>query len=180
MSRIHLMEPAGEYAEDIWAFRQEILQHDAANEDQFAGCLSLDRCETPEEWIRICRLRKHAASCCQSGTAVPAHMFLAVREDDNRIVGIIDLRHHIDHPILGTWGGHIGYSVHPDERRRGYATRMLQMDLENARRLGLARVLVTCDESNIASEKTIRKNGGVYENMVPVDGRMVKRFWIEL
>ncbi len=39
---------------------------------------------------------------------------------DNRVVGAIDLRHHIDHPILGTWGGHCGYSVRPSERRKGY------------------------------------------------------------
>ena len=93
---------------------------------------------------------------------------------------MIDMRHHIDHSILGAWGGHIGYSVHPDERRKGYATRMLQLDLENARKLGLQRVMVTCDDGYLGSEKTIGKNGGVYEKDVPVDRRMVKRFWIEL
>ena len=112
--------------------------------------------------------------------SVPSSTYLAVRRSDDRLVGIIDLRHHIDHPILGTWGGHIGYSVHPDERRKGYATRMLQLDLENARKLGIQRVMVTCDDGNTASEKTILKNGGVYEKDVLVDGRVVKRFWIEL
>lgn len=139
MNRIFLIEPAGEYAGELWAFRQEILHHDAANEDQFAGCLSLDSCETPEEWIRICRLRKHADSCRQTGTAVPSHVFLAVREEDGRIVGIIDLRHHIDHPILGTWGGHSGYSVRPSERGKGYATQMLRLNMEKAKELGIKK-----------------------------------------
>ena len=71
-------------------------------------------------------------------------------------------------------------AVHPDHRRKGYATRMLQLDLENARNLGISRVMVTCSEGNTASEKTILKNGGVYENSVPVEDHMVKRFWIEL
>lgn len=178
MSRIHLMEPAGEYAEDIWAFRQEILQHDAANEDQFAGCLSLDRCETPEEWIRICRLRKHAETCRQSGTEVPSHTFLAVREEEGRIVGIMDLRHHIDHPILGTWGGHLGYSVRPSERGKGYATQMLRLNLEKAKEMGIPKLLITCNETNFASEKVILKCGGMYESTLTVEESRIKRYWI--
>lgn len=180
MCRIHLIEPAGEYAADLWAFRQEILDYDAENEDQFAGCLSLDSCETPEEWIRICRLRKHAASCRQSGTAVPAHMFLAVREDDNRIVGIIDLRHHIDHPILGTWGGHCGYSVRPSERGKGYATEMLRLNMKKAKKLGIQKLLVTCNEKNMASERVILKCGGVYESILTVEESRIKRYWITI
>lgn len=180
MSRIQLMEPAGEYAEDIRAFRQEILDHDAANEDQFAGCLSLDCCETPDEWIRICRLRKHAATCRQSGTEVPSHVFLAVREEDKRIVGIIDLRHHIDHPILGTWGGHSGYSVRPSERGKGYATQMLRLNMEKANKMGIEKLLVTCNEKNLASERVIMKCGGVYENTLTVEDSRIKRYWIML
>lgn len=180
MSRIRLIEPAEEYAGDLWAFRQEILQHDAENEDQFAGCLSLDSCETPEEWIRICRLRKHADSCRQTGTAVPSHMFLAVREEDGRIVGIIDLRHHINHPVLGTWGGHCGYSVRPSERGKGYATQMLRLNMEKAKEMGIEKLLVTCNENNFASESVIIKCGGVYESALAVGESRIKRYWIWL
>lgn len=180
MGSIRLMEPAVEYAEDLWAFRQEILEHDAENEDQFAGCLSLDSCETPEEWIRICRLRKTAATCRQSGTQVPAHTFLAVREGEGRIVGIIDLRHHIDHPILGTWGGHTGYSVRPSERGKGYATQMLRLNMEKAKERGIPKLLVTCNEKNPASEKVILKCGGVYESTLLVEESRIKRYWIIL
>ena len=116
---------------------------------------------------------------CPAGW-VPADLYLAVRIADNRLVGMIDMRHHIDHPVLGTWGGHIGYSVHPDYRRKGYATRMLAMNLENARKLGIDRVLVTCDVNNLASEKTILNNGGVYEKDASAGDHMVKRFWIQL
>lgn len=180
MATIHLMEPAMEYAGDLWAFRQEILDHDAENEDQFAGCLSLDCCETPEEWIHICRLRKDADTCRQSGTDVPSHMFLAVREEDHRIVGIIDLRHHIDHPVLGTWGGHCGYSVRPSERGKGYAVQMLRLNMEKAKERGLQKLLVTCNEKNAASENVILKCGGVYESTLTVECSRIKRYWITL
>ncbi len=102
--------------DEIWSFRQEILECDAENEDQFAGCLSLDECKSAKEWIALCELRKSEDTCGEAGTAVPSHTYLAVRKSDERVVGVIDLRHHINHPILGTWGGHCGYSVRPSER----------------------------------------------------------------
>ena len=113
MEQIELIEVNVEYADDIWQFRQEILECDAESEDQFAGCMSLDTSESAEEWIKICELRKSEETCNEVGTAVPSHMYIAVRKSDDKVVGVIDLRHHINHPILGTWGGHCGYSVRP-------------------------------------------------------------------
>lgn len=176
---IKLLEPQMEYADDIWAFRQEIFDFDINNEDRFAGCMSLDSCKSAEEWIKICELRKSSATCHQVGTLVPSNMYLAVRVNDNRIVGIIDLRHHIDHPILGTWGGHCGYSVRSSERGRGYAKEMLRQNIENARNIGIERLLVTCNDKNTASEKTIIANGGVYEYSISIGDCLMKRYWID-
>ncbi|MBR7020358.1 MAG: GNAT family N-acetyltransferase [Lachnospiraceae bacterium] len=177
--KIFLVEPAEEYAEDVWAFRSEILENDADDENQFAGCLSMDKCTSPEEWIDICRRRKSEDTCQETGVAVPSTTYLAVRGYDNKVVGVIDLRHHINHPILGTWGGHCGYSVRPSERGHGYAREMLRLNIINARRLGIDRMLVTCDETNPASESVILANGGVYEKSIDVDGSRMKRFWID-
>ncbi|MBR5712306.1 MAG: GNAT family N-acetyltransferase [Lachnospiraceae bacterium] len=180
METIRLVTPDPGYAEDIWAFRKEILERDADNENQFAGCLSMDKCGSAEEWIRLCILRSKNDTCEETGVKVPSNTYLAVRQSDNRIVGIIDLRHHIDHPILGTWGGHCGYSVRPSERGKGYAAEMLRLNIGNARKLGIRKMLVTCDSDNFASEKTILANGGVFENTIEVDGTVMKRYWITI
>ncbi len=180
MIEIKLVPPQIKYADDIWAFRQEILDFDEDNEDKFAGCMSLDSCKSPEEWIKICEKRKSVITCEQVGTPVPSNMYLAIRVSDDRIAGIIDLRHHIDHAILGTWGGHCGYSVRPSERGKGYAKEMLRLNIENAREIGIERMLVTCSNKNMASEKIIFRNGGVYENSICVGDRLIKRFWIKI
>ena len=180
MEPIELVEPQYKFADDIWRFRQEIIETDAENEDRFAGCISLDTSNSAEAWIELCELRKSATTCGKSGTSVPSNMYLAVRKRDGKIVGMIDLRHHINHPVLGTWGGHCGYSVRPSERGNGYAKEMLRLNLFNAKTLGIPKLLITCDEKNKASEKTILANGGIYEKTIDVDGSKIKRFWISI
>ncbi|MBE5926358.1 MAG: GNAT family N-acetyltransferase [Lachnospiraceae bacterium] len=180
MVNIELIEIQNIYADDIWKFRQEILECDAENEDRFAGCLSLEESQSADEWINICILRKSEETCNDVGTEVPSHTYLAVRRTDNKVVGIIDLRHHINHPILGTWGGHCGYSVRPSERGKGYAKEMLHLNIQNAKSMDIDKLLVTCDERNLASEKVIIANGGVYEKTIDVDGCRMKRYWISV
>ena len=101
--------------------------------------------------------------------------------DGPRIVGRGSLRHELNDFLLRV-GGHIGYTVVPEFRRRGYATEILRQLLTIARvRLGLARVLVTCDDDNIGSIRTIEKNGGVLENVVSAADLDTpkRRYWID-
>jgi predicted acetyltransferase len=97
-----------------------------------------------------------------------------------RIVGRVSIRHALT-PYLERYGGHIGYVVVPEFRQQGYATAMLRQSLQIARqKLGLARVLVTCDDDNVGSIRTIEKNGGVLEDIVAgANGAKPKRrYWI--
>lgn len=173
---LHLIKPTLAYAEAILDFRREVEKaHDA---DDFAGCSFLKKCDTVEEWLSLLQTRESAATCPPG--SVPSSAYLAVRTSDNRIVGMIDLRHHIDHPILGLWGGHMGYTVRPCERGKGYAKEMLRLNLQNARDLGIRRLLLTCSRTNPASERTILANGGVFEKEICIDGEYIKRYWITL
>ena len=174
MKEIKLIEPTIEYEEDIWKFRQEILDSD--DNDKFAGCGTLDRCSSAKEWIENCKLISDKETC--PSDKVPSNVYIAIRLSDNKIVGIIDLRHHINHPILSTWGGHIGYYVRPDERKKGYGKEMLRLNLINAQKIGIKKVLVTCNVDNLASERTIIANGGIFESFIEVGNETMKRYWI--
>ena len=97
-----------------------------------------------------------------------------------RIVGRAAIRHRLN-ARLEREGGHIGYVVVPDCRRRGYGTRILAAAVRLAREdLGIDPVLVTCDDDNAASIRVIERNGGLLQDVIPADGRdaRIRRYWI--
>lgn len=175
---IFLTVPTADYDTEIMALKQELGR--AGDRDRFAGCSGLGGCETAAQWREKLACYADTESCPPD--KVPSDCFLAVRESDRRIVGVIDLRRHIDHPVLGLWGGHIGYSVRPSERGNGYAKMMLRELLAICRTRGMERVMVTCREDNPASEKTILACGGKYEYSVkvPDTDTVIRRYWITL
>lgn len=176
-SKIRLRKPKMQDADQIMSFKAEILAADH-DDDAFAGCGELRKAATMEEWLDILREKEDEQTVLKG--RVPSTSYVAVQESDGRIVGIIDLRYHINHPILGLWGGHMGYTVRPTERGKGYAKEMLRQNLINCRARGLKKVMITCSETNAASERVILANGGVYEKTVEVDGEKIKRYWIEI
>ena len=96
------------------------------------------------------------------------------------IVGRLSLRHRLTDFLRG-YGGHIGFGVVAEHRRRGYATAMLGRALDTARDLGLSRVLVTCDDDNLGSATVIERCGGELEDRRARDGGgLTRRYWIEL
>lgn len=110
---------------------------------------------------------------------VPSTTFFALDLDRNIFVGAMNIRHYLNEKLLAT-GGHIGDGIRPSERRKGYATEMIRLGLIECKKLGIDRVLMTCDKDNIGSRKSITNNGGVLENEVEEDGEIVQRYWIDL
>ncbi len=95
-----------------------------------------------------------------------------------QIVGRTSIRFTLN-AFLAERGGHIGYGVLPQCRRRGYATEILRQSLSIVRAAGAGRVLVTCDQDNAASRAVIESCGGVLDSVVTLDGMPVLRFWID-
>ena len=110
---------------------------------------------------------------------VPDSTFFCFDEKRNLMVGAVNIRHDLNDYLL-KYGGHIGDGIRPSERRKGYATEMIRLALEECRKLGLTRVLMTCDKNNIGSAKSIIKNGGILENEVLEEGSIKQRYWIAL
>lgn len=110
---------------------------------------------------------------------VPDSTFFSLDEDRDIFVGAVNIRHYLNEALLRD-GGHIGDGVRPSERRKGIATKMIGLVLDECRKLGIDRVLMVCDKDNIGSAKSIMNNGGVLENEI-TDGEVIEqRYWIEL
>jgi predicted acetyltransferase len=98
--------------------------------------------------------------------------------ESDRVLGGIALRHGSDDYVR--WAGHIGYGIRPSARRRGLATWALGRMLDEARILGLDRLLAVCALDNVASVKTIERCGGVFEGIRHTKFGPARRYWIEL
>jgi predicted acetyltransferase len=110
---------------------------------------------------------------------VPATEYWIIK--DNKYIGRVNIRHELnDH--LENYGGHIGYNLVRWERGKGFGTDALRLALPKAKELGLTRVLITCDENNIASRRVIEKNGGIYKDkrQESPDKPVKLRYWLDL
>ena len=103
-------------------------------------------------------------------------------DDAREICGVVRVRHNIDTPFLAKEAGHIGYDVPPSKRGRGYGVASLRAGVAEARQLGLTRVLLCANTSNLASLRTIEACGGVFEREFHSEffGCPVRRYWIEV
>ena len=111
---------------------------------------------------------------------VPSSTFFLLDEERNRLLGAVNIRHYLNERLLFD-GGHIGDGIRPSERRKGYATKMIGLALIECQKLGINKVLITCDKDNIGSAKSIIRNGGILENeVIDEDGNIVQRYWIDI
>ncbi|SRR3712207_882751 len=110
---------------------------------------------------------------------VPDSTYFCLDEDINTIVGAVNIRHYLNEHLLNV-GGHIGDGIRPSMRNKGYGSAMLTLALNECKKLGIHKVLLVCDKSNIASAKTITNNGGILENEVQDKGNFMQRYWISI
>jgi len=172
-SRLYLKFPTMEDKKAVIEYKEEFL----SSNQKMAGVGKLDKVEIYEEWLEGVN-KELSPKTCEEGR-VPATQYLAYRIQDNKLVGMIQIRHELNNYLL-QFGGHIGDSVRPSEQGKGYATEQICLALEKCKQLNIYRVLITCKKSNIASAKTIIKNNGTLENEVDYEGEIMQRYWIAL
>lgn len=175
-----LVIPTEEHEQQAINLIEEIDKVDLDNNIRFSGCNNLEKyTNNYKEWLLYIKnqLKKETI---QEGL-VTANTFFTIRKRDNKLVGIINVRHELN-DYLFKYGGHIGYSILPSERRKGYAYKQLFLALEFCKELNIQKVLVTCVDYNIGSRKTIEKAGGILENNVFNHDKNVeeRRYWIDI
>ena len=170
---IKLIEPVVELKSEFLAMAEEFKAEGA---DTIDGIGSIDA-DDFEESVR--REKGHTKGIGFPEGWVPCNTYWLICK--NRIIGTCELRHRLTE-ALRKYGGHIGYSVRPSQRGKGYGTQMVTLALQKTQALGIERVLVTCGDDNIASARVIETNGGKLADKVPSEHREVltRRYWIEL
>lgn len=172
MTELALVAPSAAYAGQIASYRDAFL---AAGE-VLHGSSGLENYEDPLQWLQWVQAVRLGQTHWN-----PALQYLCVREPDGRAVGMVNIRLALD-DYLSRFGGHIGYGIHPAERRNGYAKAQLRMALDVCRKEGIHSVLLTCRHGNTASARTILACGGVLENELFDErkGELTQRYWITL
>lgn len=175
MTDVKLISPSKEYEKEAFEFIQEFSEYNS----EINGTGGLDRFDNYDEWLL--KIEKDSDLPNIPEGRVPANTYFFVRISDNKIIGMINIRHKLNEFLLNE-GGHIGYSIRPTERKNGYATIMLKLALQKCRELNLNRILITCDKINVASAKVIQKNNGVLENEIFSEtfSEIIHRYWIDL
>ena len=175
MTDVRLIFPSKEYEKKAFEYIQEFLEYNS----EINGTGGLDRYESYDEWLLKIKNDLDLPNIPEG--RVPANTYFFVRTLDNKIVGMINIRHKLNEFIFNE-GGHIGYSIRPTERKKGYATLMLKLALQRCRELNQNKILITCNKSNVASAKVIQNNNGILENEVFSEtfSEIIQRYWINL
>ena len=179
MEKFYLETPSIERKEDILDFLDEFAKYNS----DLNGAGALDKIYegyTFKEALDRC-LKMKNEKYARSINRCPSKTFLLIRENDNKIIGCANLRWNLTKEIL-KFGGHIGYSIRPTERRKGYNKINLYMILKEAKKIGLDKVMLDCSVNNYGSDKTIKALGGILERceIDPWDNELTNVYWIDI
>lgn len=171
---LELVFPTKEYKSQVEEYLQEFIDN---SEYEIAGDGGLDKTKDFDKWLQ--KIKKDLSADTIEDNRIPSTLYLTIRKSDNKIVGNLQIRHKLNKKLL-LYGGHIGDSIRPSERKKGYATKQIKLALQKCKELGIDNVLMDCDKTNIGSAKSIINNGGILENEVYVNNELVQRYWISL
>lgn len=170
---IYIRLPNEKDEDCVMKLRQELL--DCGSE--FAGTSRLEEFTDYLEWLQKVRMYEKKETCPEG--KVPATVFLTFRKSDNKLIGMIQVRRELNE-YLAEFGGHIGDVVRPKERNKGYGTMQIGLALKFCETIGIKQVFISAKSTNIASQKTIVKNGGILQNVVDCDDYKLNRYYIYL
>jgi len=175
MAYFTLIAPSKKFERQAFEYIQEFLKHNS----EINGTAGLNRYDNYDEWLL--KLEKSLDIANIPEDKVPGNTYFFFRTEDSKIIGMITIRHKLNESLINR-GGHIGYSIRPTERKKGYGTFMLKLALEKCRELNLSKVLITCDKINVASAKVIQNNNGILENEVfnEAFSETTQRYWINV
>lgn len=177
MNDLKLVLPSKDDKESALLMLDEIKAVDAGLPWQYSGLANLEEATSYEEWVKEKANEKNGIDLRDG--YVPCTTLFLKRMSDNKVCGSISIRHELNE-FLFNFGGHIGYSVTPSERGKGYGKLQLKMALEIAKDLGIEKCLITADKTNTLSNKTIISEGGVLENTIMWNNEPLNRYWINL
>ncbi len=158
------IEPTMNFADEVTAYRQEMIDAHSS----FDGCFSMKRMPDPQEYIDYCIGWANPSRVADEHGAW-GNVLLVVRKSDMKMVGCMQV-HNVLTQRMKDFTGHVGYSVRPSERGKGYAKKMLTKALDFLTSFGFKEINVSCLPENAASKKTIISNGGEYVETVFLDG----------
>jgi predicted acetyltransferase len=156
-------------------YKQEFFGN---NEMVINGSASMDEYLSIEQWLLLIDSMKDRNNLAKPEW-VEMSQFVLIDKEKELIIGMINIRHYLNE-YLSKFGGHVGYSVRPSQRNKGYAKVMLELAKQYLQEKGLKKILLTCDDTNIASIKTIESCGGLLENKIDKNSSLIRRYWIKL
>ena len=177
MEKFYLELPSLKRKEEVKEYIEEHFNHNS----NIAGDSGLEEeYLNYEEWLKKMELLSNSDTC--PNNLCPGYVYFLIREEDNKLIGMINLRWNLN-DWMNTYGGHIGYGIRPTERRKGYNKISLYLCLLKAQEINLDKVLLTASDNNLGSIKTIEALGGILENKVPnyEDEKVLTgRYWINV
>ena len=180
MEKFYLEVPSIKRKNDALDYLNEHIKYNS----EMGGTGSLEKCKkdlTYKEWLEELENKKDLNYMNKIGWA-PSITFFLIRENDNKIIGMINIRFNVTSELMDMGCSHIGYGIRPTERRKGYNKINLYLALLEAKKLGLKKVLLECLADNLGSIKSIEALGGVLDRseVDKWDNKLTNYYWIDV